>query len=97
MNKKEILIGLFIALVLAFVLSPFASPWPDGLEKVAEDKGFIAKADIKPVLESPLPDYVWPGLRSEKLATSFAGIFGTLLIFGIGYGLAGLFRYFFKT
>ena len=92
MNKKEILFGLLVAAFLAVVLSPFASPWLDGLEKVAEDKGFLEKGEVEPVISAPIPDYAWPGLKSEKLATSAAGILGTLIVFGMGYGLAALMR-----
>lgn len=92
MNKKEILVALFIALFLAIMLSPFASPWPDGLEKVAEDKGFIEKGEVEPALPSPVPDYAWPGITSEKIATSAAGILGTLMVFGMGVGIAALLR-----
>jgi len=88
MKKSEILFGLVVALFLAFLLSPFASPQPDGLEKVAEDKGFLEKGEIEPVLHSPVPDYAWPGLKNERMATRLAGIFGTLLVFGFGCGLA---------
>ena len=93
MKKKEILFGLMIAIFLAAILSLFASPWPDGLEKVAEDKGFLDKGEVEPVFPSPVPDYTWPHFKSEKLATSLAGIFGTLLVFGVGYGLAALIRH----
>lgn len=88
--KKEYIIGLFIAFFLAAVLSPFASPWPDGLEKVAEDKNFIEKAEVKPAVTSPIPDYVMPGIKSEALATSAAGIIGTLIVFLAGCGLASV-------
>ena len=92
MSKKEIFFGLFIACVLAVMLSPFASPWPDGLEKVAEDKGFLEKGEGEPAFSSAIPDYAWPGLKSERLATSAAGISGTLIVFGLGYGLAALIK-----
>ena len=92
MSRKEIFFGLMASVFLAMVLSPFASPWPDGLEKIAEDKGFMEKGDIKPVFSSPIPDYSWPHFKSEKLATSCAGAAGTLLVFGIGCGLAALIR-----
>ncbi len=92
MNKKEILFGLAAAVLLALLLSPFASPWPDGLEKVAEDKGFLEKGEGSPILTSPLPDYTWPGFRNEVVATSTAGLFGTLIVFGVAYGLAVLVR-----
>jgi cobalt/nickel transport protein len=89
MKKKEIMVGLLLAAVVALFLSPFASSWPDGLERVAEDKGFLEKAEeTEPVLTSPIPDYVFPGLKSEKAATAIAGIVGTLLMFGLGYGVA---------
>ena len=92
MSAKEILFSLMIAIILAFVISPFASPWPDGLEKVAEDKGFIEKGEVPPALTSPVPDYAWPGIKNEGLSTGLAGVFGTLIVFCIGYGTAALAR-----
>ena len=88
MDKKAIFAGLLIALFLAIIFSPFASPWPDGLEKVAEDKGFLEKGEGVPVMASPVPDYSWPGIKSEFLATSAAGAFGTALVFFLGWGVA---------
>jgi hypothetical protein len=82
-------VGLLIALGLA-ILSPLASPWPDGLERVAEDKGFIETA-LEPAFEI-IPDYVFPGLGNEKLATILAGLIGTLILFGAGYGLGALLK-----
>lgn len=90
MSRQEILFGLAVAVVLAVVLSPFASPWPDGLEKVAEDRGFLEKGEGEPLISSPIPDYAWPTIKSEKLATSMAGVSGTLIVFGLGLGLACL-------
>lgn len=92
MKKNEILFGLITAIFLAAVISLFASSWPDGLEKVAEDKGFLEKGAVEPVFNAPLPDYLWPNLKDEKLATSLAGISGTLLVFGMSYGLAALIK-----
>jgi cobalt/nickel transport protein len=92
MNKKDIIIGLIIALFLAGMIAMFASPWPDGLEKVAEDKGFIERSEVSPVLPAPIPDYAWPGVKNEKLATSLAGIAGTLFIFFITYGISSLIK-----
>jgi cobalt/nickel transport protein len=90
MDKKVIFWGLIVAIFLAIAISPFASPWPDGLEKVAEDKGFLKKGEVEPPLRSPIPDYTWPGIKNEKLATAIAGVVGTLIVFGAGYGLAAL-------
>ena len=82
-------VGLLIALGLA-LFAPLASPWPDGLERVAEDKGFI-EAALEPAFEL-IPDYVFPGLANEALATIAAGLVGTLILFGVGYGLGALLK-----
>lgn len=87
MDRKEIILWLVAALTLAFFISPFASSSPDGLEKVAEDKGFLEKGDVKPALTSPVPDYTWPGVANERMATGIAGIAGTLAVFGLAYGI----------
>lgn len=92
MTKKEVLLGLAIALVVAFLLSPFASSMPDGLERVAQNLGFLEKGEGPPVLASPAPDYAFPGVANKTWATSIAGVLGTLAMFGIGYGVASLIK-----
>jgi cobalt/nickel transport system permease protein len=72
------LTGLVLALLLA-IASPLASSHPDGLEWVAEQKGFLVSA------QSPLfkiiPDYLFPGVSNSTLATILAGILGVLIVF----------------
>ncbi|HEX7363864.1 MAG TPA: PDGLE domain-containing protein [Dehalococcoidia bacterium] len=80
---------LVLALFLA-ILSPLASSAPDGLERVAEEKGFIDVA-LAPIYKI-FPDYQIPGVTNEALATILAGIVGTLVLFSIAYGLAKLLR-----
>ena len=92
MTGKEIAIGLIIAVMVALFLSPLASSRPDGLERVAKDYGFIEKGEQVPVLKSPIPDYIFPGFKNEKLATSISGLLGTVIIFGIGCSLAFLLK-----
>lgn len=92
MNKKDIILSLLAASFLALVISPFASLWPDGLERVAKDKGFLEKGESAPLLISPIPNYTWPGVKNEKLATSAGGILGTFIVFGAGYGVATLLK-----
>jgi cobalt/nickel transport protein len=89
-RTRWIWIGLLVAVAVGGILSIFASPYPDGLEKVAEDKGFAGAAVERPLLHSPLPDYLFPGIQNERLATGLAGFLGTLLLFGAGYGLGRL-------
>ncbi|MGQ9611138.1 MAG: PDGLE domain-containing protein [bacterium] len=90
--KNSIIFGLIVALICAGLISLFASSFPDGLEKVAENLGFLEKGEGEPILKSPIPDYALPGIKNEKLATSIAGIVGTLLVFVVGYGTAEIIR-----
>jgi cobalt/nickel transport protein len=90
MNKRPvILISLLAGLAVALLLSPFASPWPDGLEKVAEKRGFLDKGEHS-VLNTPIADYAIPGVKHEGLATALAGVLGVLVVFGTGWGLQTL-------
>jgi cobalt/nickel transport protein len=80
-----------LAIILALVISPFASSSPDGLEKVAEDKGFIDKAQDT-WTKAPLPDYTVPGIKNEGLSTGLAGVIGVVAVFGVGLGVAFILR-----
>jgi cobalt/nickel transport system permease protein len=81
--------GLLVALGLALFVSPFASGWPDGLERVAERLGFEHRA-APAALASPLADYAVPGLSSPAVSTVVAGVAGTLAAFALAYVLARL-------
>jgi PDGLE domain len=87
------IVGLAVAIGLATAVSPYASSSPDGLERVAEDKAFLDKGELHAVQEdSPIPDYAFPGVENERVATGLAGFVGTLGVFAIGYGLAYVIR-----
>jgi cobalt/nickel transport system permease protein len=77
--------GMLIALLVALA-SPLASPAPDGLERVAEDAGFVAAAQL-PLYEI-VPDYKAPFIEDEALATIIAGVIGVLVVGGVSYGMA---------
>lgn len=81
--KKVIFVGLIISFILAGAISYFASKSPDGLERVAEDKGFLDKGEGKGVVKSPLPDYSVPAIKSEFLSNLVSGIIGVILAFGV--------------
>jgi hypothetical protein len=80
------ILALAVAVGLATAASPFASSSPDGLEKVAADKAFLARGEAQET--SALADYAVPGVGDERLATGLAGFGGTLLVFAASYGLA---------
>jgi len=73
MKRKDILIGLMLALFHRPFLSPFASTWPDGLERIAASKGFLEKGEGKHRIPSPLPDYKFPGFKNENWPRPFPG------------------------
>ncbi len=89
MKARWWIIGFIVAIFLA-ILSPIASKFPDGLEKVAEDQGFIEKAAEAPF--QVIPDYAFPGIQNEALATIIAGVLGTVVLFAVGYGLARILK-----
>ncbi len=84
-ENKGVWIFLGLALVIAILLGVFMSPWasssPDGLEKVAADKGFLKKAEEeKPVwTHSPMKDYTVSGVKNEKVSTALSGFIGVLI------------------
>ena len=89
LKKYWWVLGVLLAIAVA-LFSPLASPHPDGLERVAEDQGFLEKGQEAPY--EVIPDYVFPGIGNEAVATIVAGIVGTLVVFGLGYVLALVLR-----
>lgn len=85
-------VGLVLAAALAFVVSPFASSSPDGLDRVSEDQGFAKRAEGAEVWRgAPIPDYALPGVEG-RLSTSVAGLIGTLAVAGLGCAGAWVIR-----
>lgn len=79
------------ALVFAAVVSQFAAPDLDGLERVAQDQGFIASARDHTLAGGPFADYATRGLGNETLSLAVAGIVGVvitlLVVIGIVYAV----------
>ena len=84
---RYIYFGLLVCLLVAGGLSLFASPDPDGLERVAEDKGFIEHGEVEQVMASPFPDYAVSGIGSETLSGSLAGLIGVVIAFALAFFL----------
>lgn len=72
--------ALLISIGLAVFVAPFACPWPDGLEQVAEKLGFAGRGGPA-TFGSPMADYQLPGIGSATLATALAGLVGTIVVF----------------
>lgn len=80
-----LVVGIGIALLIT-LFSPFASSEPDGLEKVAENEGFITQAEDAPY--EVIADYVLPWVDNEDLATVLAGIIGVLVVTAVALAAA---------
>jgi hypothetical protein len=88
-----LMLGLALAVGLATGLSPWADGSPDGLEKVAESQGFLAEGRLNAIQDgSPVPDYAFPGIGNERLATAVAGFVGTIGVFLLGTAVVWLVR-----
>lgn len=77
-GRGWIIAGVVFA-ILAVLISPFASGDPDGLERVAEDIGFLDTG-----LDAPyniLPDYNIPFLGETAISTVLAGVVGIIILF----------------
>ena len=75
-HRKVWVIGLVTSLVLAGLVSFYASANPDGLEKVAHDKGIDRKAEQHASADSPLADYGVKDVENARLSGGLAGVIG---------------------
>lgn len=82
--------GSLICIGLVIFVSPFASRWPDGLEKVAASLGFDQKAVMQPLTPAPLAEYQVPGLGSPSVSTMLAGVVGIVIVSVLSFVLARL-------
>ncbi len=99
------LVGLLVAVVLAGVVSNFASSAPDGLDSVAR-RGCTVDADgavtggecmaaserDSVTADSPLADYGLRGVDNPYLSTGLSGVLGVLVTFAVGAGLVWVTR-----
>ncbi|WP_328790119.1 MULTISPECIES: energy-coupling factor ABC transporter permease [unclassified Streptomyces] len=86
-TKKVWVTGLVTALVLAGFVSFYASANPDGLEKVAADKGIDAKVEEHAAANSPLADYGVKDVEDARLSGGLAGVIGVGVTVVAGTGI----------
>ncbi|MFF1833769.1 energy-coupling factor ABC transporter permease [Streptomyces sp. NPDC058231] len=79
--------GLITALVLAGFVSFYASADPDGLEKVAADKGIDRKTEDHAAKDSPLADYSVKDVSDARLSGGLAGVIGVGATIVVGSGV----------
>ncbi|MCW3843984.1 PDGLE domain-containing protein [Micromonospora yasonensis] len=97
--------GLLVALLLAGVVSNYASPHPDGLDSSLL-KGCTVNAEGEitggscpaqqskdhELADSPLADYGVRGISNGFLSTGLSGVLGVLITFALGGGVFWLAR-----
>jgi cobalt/nickel transport protein len=86
-SKKFYLGGLLVSLVLAGFVSFYASSHPDGLEKVADEIGFIETAKDPATAGSALADYGVAGVENERASVGIAGVIGVAATGAVATGL----------
>ncbi|MCX4511410.1 energy-coupling factor ABC transporter permease [Streptomyces sp. NBC_01619] len=79
--------GLVTSLVLAGFVSFYASANPDGLEKVAADKGIDKKVEDHAAADSPLADYGVADIENARLSGGLAGVIGVGATAVVGTGV----------
>ena len=79
--------GVLVAVVFAVVVSQFAFDDPDGLERVAQDTGFLDRARDHAVAGSPFADYATRGIGNAQLSLAVAGLAGVAVTLLVVYGL----------
>lgn len=97
--------GLLVALLLAGVVSNYASAHPDGLDSsllrgcTVNTDGEITGGSCPAqqtrdheLADSPLADYGVRGVSNDFLSTGLSGVLGVLLTFALGGGLFWLAR-----
>jgi ABC-type Fe3+ transport system permease subunit len=71
-------VGIAIAALVVVVLAPLASSDPDGLERVAEDQGFIDRAEN--LFAGLFGDYAIPGIDDPAVTTILSGLLGVATV-----------------
>ncbi|HET8595048.1 MAG TPA: PDGLE domain-containing protein [Intrasporangium sp.] len=81
-TKRFAILAVAVALLVAGILSFYASKSPDGLQHVAETKGFSQTETEHHTANGPLAGYEAKGVTSPHLSKGVAGV--------IGVGVTGL-------
>ena len=83
-NRRTLIVGIAIAVVIAGVVSYFASANPDGLEKAQEELGVAGPAHTAvEILPVAFQEYNLKWLGEGFWSNAIAGIAGTAVVLAI--------------
>lgn len=85
--RRLLVIGGLVAVILAGVVSFYASSQPDGLNKVANDHGIANNEEQSATAGSPLAGYSVTGVSNDRLSSGAAGLAGVAVTALVGFGL----------
>ncbi len=85
MRRTFVLGAVVASLFVAAVVSQFAFPGPDGLQRVAQDTG-IPSVQAGTSLTGPFAGYATAGVANPSLSLAVAGIAGTAITIAVGLG-----------
>ena len=92
-SPRAVLLALAaVSLLLAVVLSPYASSSPDGLTYASRLLGFDSTETAHATADSPLAGYAVRGVENSALATGLSGLIGVLVVGAVALGLFALLR-----
>jgi cobalt/nickel transport system permease protein len=86
-RRKVWVTGLVTSLVLAGFVSFYASASPDGLEKVAKDKGIDKRVEKHASQDSPLAGYGVKDISDARISGGLAGVIGVGVTVVAGSGV----------
>jgi cobalt/nickel transport protein len=85
-TRWVVVVGVAVALLLAGVVSFYASGDPDGLTKVSEDQGFAQSEKDHGAGDGPLAGYETKGIADGRLSGGLAGVVGSLVVLSLAGG-----------
>ena len=86
-TRVVVLVGLLVTLLLAGVVSFYASSHPDGLSSVAAGLGFDTTARESATAGSPLAGYRVADIGDARLSGGLAGVAGVAVVGAVMAGL----------
>jgi hypothetical protein len=86
-RRSFFLVFAVVALLLAGVVSLFASSSPDGLERVARDQGISRSAQQHRMQQGPMADYGVHAIDNGWLSGGLAGVAGVLVVLALTSGV----------
>ena len=86
-TRTLLVVGVAVSLLLAGVVSFYASSHPDGLEFVAGEKGFLGSATPHVSDGSPFAGYATHGVENARLSGGIAGVVGLVVVGVVAFGL----------